>query len=121
MRIEADESLNGSCKSHMSITFRICSFEGTKERFIGFFCVSVNKNAKGLAEVNINALNDWGVTNNIVSQTYDGTSVIACDRLKFFAKQVCTEAIFFTLLCSQTKSSPPILFKIYQTSKIFHV
>ena len=94
--IQADETLDVSCKSQMSIIFRFCTFEGVKERFIGFFDVSTNKNAKGFSEVIINVLNDWGVTNKIVSQTYDGASVMAGDRggVQFFIKQVCTNAIF---------------------------
>lgn len=68
-----------------------------EERFIGFYDVSPNKSAKELSEIILKVLNDWEETDKIVSQTYDGASVMAGDHggVQFFVKQVCKNAIFF--------------------------
>lgn len=94
--VQADETLDVSCKTQMSIILRFCTQDGPKERFIGFYDVSKDKTAVGLSEVIIHELNAREITDKIVSQTYDGASVMAGDRggVQQFVKQVCPRATF---------------------------
>lgn len=46
--IQADETLDVSCKSEMSVIFRYCIEDRIQERFIGFYDVSGDKTAEGL-------------------------------------------------------------------------
>jgi len=75
--VQADETTDVSCRSQMSLIFRYVIDQNILERFIVIFYVSKDKTASGLAAV-INAeIIKWEIGNKIVSQTYDGASVMA--------------------------------------------
>ncbi|KAL4122333.1 hypothetical protein QTP88_014683 [Uroleucon formosanum] len=59
--IQADETTDVSCRSQMSIIFRY-----VVERFIGFFDVSKNKTASGLADIILSEINKWKIGNKII-------------------------------------------------------
>ncbi|KAF2895901.1 hypothetical protein ILUMI_10273 [Ignelater luminosus] len=67
--VQADKTLDVSCKSQMSLIVRYCVKDRVKERFIGFYDVSKDKTAKGLSNVIINVLTEWNVINKIVRHT----------------------------------------------------
>ncbi|KAF2899542.1 hypothetical protein ILUMI_06635, partial [Ignelater luminosus] len=73
--VQANKTLDVSCKSHMSLIRRYCVKDRVEERFIGF--VFKDKTAKGLSNVIINVLTEWNVINKIVSQIIDGAAVMA--------------------------------------------
>ena len=52
--IQANETLDVSSRSQVSISFRFCSTEGPIERCIVFYDVSVDKTASGLPELIVN-------------------------------------------------------------------
>ncbi|XP_049785920.1 cyclic nucleotide-gated cation channel beta-3-like [Schistocerca cancellata] len=58
--IYADETLDMSCKSQMSVIFRYCIADKIKERFVGFYDVSGDKTAEGLSNI-IHALGKYGM------------------------------------------------------------
>lgn len=94
--VQADETLDVSCKCQMSIIFRLCVKERIEERFVGFFDVSRDKSARGLADVVLNVIEKWNVKNKLISQTYDGASVMAGREggLQHYVKEKCPNAIF---------------------------
>ncbi|KAF2884201.1 hypothetical protein ILUMI_21983 [Ignelater luminosus] len=61
--VQADETLDVSCKSQMSLIVRYCVKGRIEERFIVFYDVSKDKTAKGLSNVIINVLTEWNVIN----------------------------------------------------------
>lgn len=75
--VHADETLDVSCQSQMSIIFHYCVNESVQERFIEFFDVSKDKMAQGLAIVILTVLKGRKVDKKLVCQTYDGASVMA--------------------------------------------
>lgn len=95
--IQADETLDVSCKSQMSIIFRYCVNDKIEERFVGFYDVSKDKTAVGLSEVIHRVLLDWEVNGQkVVSQTYDGAAVMAGRQggVQKLVKQFCPHALF---------------------------
>lgn len=95
--VQADETLDVSCKSQMSIIFRYCTVnDSVQERFIGFFDVSKDKTAHGLATVILNVMKDSKVDKKLICQTYDGASVMAgCHGgVQAIIKQECPYAMF---------------------------
>lgn len=95
--IQADETLDVSNKSQISIIFRFCSKKGPVERFMGFYDVSIDKTASGLSELIVSVLRKWGVVDKIVCQTYDGASVMAGKHggVQHYVKQ---EHYFYTAM-----------------------
>lgn len=94
--VQADETTDVSCRSQMSLIFRYVIDQNIIERFIGFFDVSKDKTAPGLAAV-INAeIIKWEIGNKIVSQTYDGASVMAGgkNRVQNLIRQIYPNALF---------------------------
>ncbi|KAL4085263.1 hypothetical protein QTP88_027122 [Uroleucon formosanum] len=74
----------------------ICYRSKIIERFIGFFDVSKDKTVSGLATV-INAeIIKWEIGNKIVSQTYDGASVMAGGKngVQNLIRQIYPNALF---------------------------
>lgn len=78
--IQADETTDVSCQSQMSIIFRYVvepkKLQKIVEWFIGFFDISKNKTASGLADIILSEINKWKIGNKIICQTYDGASVM---------------------------------------------
>lgn len=95
--IQADETLDVSCKSQMSIIFRYCIKDKIQERFMGFYDVSKNKKAIGLSEIIRKVLNEWNVDlKKVICQTYDGASVMAGSEggVQKHVRQFCPHALF---------------------------
>jgi len=91
--IQADETTDVSCRSQMSIIFRYVVEQNIIERFVGFFDVSKNKTASGLADIILSEINKWEIGNKIICQTYDGASVMSC-REKKSGVQFCIRQIY---------------------------
>ena len=68
----------------------------TEERFLGFFYVSFNKSVDKLANKIILVLKENNTKNKLVSQTYDGASVMAGHHcgVQTLVHQQCPQAIF---------------------------
>ncbi|KAJ4448834.1 hypothetical protein ANN_00225 [Periplaneta americana] len=64
--VQADETLDVSCKSQMSIIFRYCIEDRIEERFVGFYDVYGDKTALGLSEVLRKVLSEWQIAGNKV-------------------------------------------------------
>lgn len=94
--IQADETTDVSCRSQMSIIFRYVADQNIIERFIGFFDVSKDKTASGLANVILSEINKWDIGNKIICQTYDGASVMSGEKngVQFRIKQIYPNALF---------------------------
>lgn len=94
--VQADETLDVSCKSQMSVIFRYCVNDSVQERFLGFFDVSKDKTAEGLSTVILNVMKDSKVENKLICQTYDGASVMSGSRggVNAIIKQQCPNAMF---------------------------
>lgn len=69
---QAGENTDVSCRSKMSLIFRYAVEQNIVERFIGFFDVSKNETASGLVNFILLEINEWGVGNKIICQTYEG-------------------------------------------------
>lgn len=94
--VQANETTDVSCRSQMSLIFRYVIDQNIIERFIGIFDVSKDKTASGLAAV-INAeIIKWEIGNKIVSQTYDGASVMAGGKngVQNLIRQIYPNALF---------------------------
>lgn len=78
--VQADETLDVSCKSQLSIIFWYCIADRAGERFIGFLYVSTGKTAKCLSEIILNVLKEWDINSKLVSQAYDGAVVMAAKK-----------------------------------------
>jgi len=94
--IQADETTDVSCRSQMSIIFRYVVEQNIVERFIGFFDVSKNKTASGLADIILSEINKWEIGNKIVCQTYDGASVMSGEKsgVQFRIRQIYPNTLF---------------------------
>ena len=80
----------------MSIIFRYVVEQNIVERFIGFFDVSKNKTASGLADIILSEMNKWEIGNKIVCQTYDGASVMSGEKsgVQFRIRQIYPNTLF---------------------------
>jgi hypothetical protein len=96
VHVQADETTDVSCRSQMSIIFRFFIDQNNIERFVGFFDVSKDKTGSGLAEVINVGIIKWEVRNKIVSQTYDGASVMAGGKncVQNIIRQIYPSALF---------------------------
>ncbi|KAL4142958.1 hypothetical protein QTP88_005346 [Uroleucon formosanum] len=94
--IQADETTDVSCRSQMSIIFRYVVEQKIVERFIGFFDVSKNKTASGLADIILSEINKWKIGNKIICQTYDGASVMSGEKsgAQFRIRQIYPNTLF---------------------------
>lgn len=94
--VQADETTDVSCMAQLSIIVRYVFNNEIKERFIGFFDVSDKKNAQGLSSVILSNLEALSIKEKLVSQTYDGASVMSGERggVQALIKKVCPEALF---------------------------
>jgi len=94
--IQADETTDVSCRSQMSIIFRYVIDQNIVERFIGFFDVSKNKTASGLADIILSEANKWEIGNKIICQTYDGASVMSGEKsgVQFRIRQIYPNTLF---------------------------
>ncbi|XP_050063246.1 zinc finger MYM-type protein 1-like [Aphis gossypii] len=94
--IQADETTDVSCRSQMSIIFRYVVDQNIVERFIGFFDVSKNKTASGLADIILSEINKWEIGNKIICKTYDGASVMSGEKsgVQFRIRQIYPNTLF---------------------------
>lgn len=94
--VQADDTTDVSCKSQFTIIVRYIVDNEIKERFLGFFDVSENKKAEGLANLILSELSIRGCKNKLVSQTYDGASVMSGVKggVQALVKKECPNALF---------------------------
>lgn len=94
--VQADETTDVSCRAQFSIILRYIYNNEVVERFLGFYDVSSNKTAAGLSAKILEVLNSCQVTDKLVSQTYDGASVMSGCRggVQTIIRQTCPRAIF---------------------------
>ncbi|XP_049782813.1 uncharacterized protein LOC126184465 [Schistocerca cancellata] len=75
--IQADATLDASWKRQMTIIFRYCIADKIEVIFVGFYYVSGDKTAEGMSNIIYAVFKEWNVEGKVVSQTYDGASVMA--------------------------------------------
>lgn len=94
--IQADETTDVSCKSHMSVILRYVIESNIEERFIGFFDVSKDKTALGLSYILLGEIKKWNITDRIICQTYDGAAVMAGQQkgVQAIIKETYSNAMF---------------------------
>lgn len=94
--LQADETTDVSCKSQFSIIFRYVYKNEICERFFGFYDVSGGKTARNLSDKILEILNLCKITNKLVSQTYDGASVMSGSKggVQTIIKETCPHALF---------------------------
>lgn len=95
--IQADETTDVSCRAQFSIIVRYIYKNEIVERFLGFYDVSSNKTAIGLSTKILEVLNSCQIgKNKLVSQTYDGASVMSGSKggVQTIIKQTHPQALF---------------------------
>lgn len=95
--IQADETTDVTCRAQFSIIVRYVYKNEIYERFLGFYDVSSNKTAIGLSRKILEVLNSCKIgKNKLVSQTYDGASVMSGSKsgVQTIIKQTYPQALF---------------------------
>lgn len=94
--VQADETTDVSSCSQMCLIVRYIRKNEIVERFIDFYDVSANKTANGLSQIILDALDTKCIKNKVISQTYDGASVMAGSKggVQKIVKDSCPNALF---------------------------
>lgn len=94
--IQADETTDVSIKAQLSLIVRYVHGVLVQERFLGFYDVSADKSAQGLATKIIDVLKECNISNKVICQTYDGASVMAGRHrgVQTLVREYCPQALF---------------------------
>ena len=75
--IELDESPDISKHEQLSLVFRCVYNFQVFERFVEFIDCSAERSAEEIAKIALSKIEQYGVGNKLVAQTYDGASVMS--------------------------------------------
>ncbi|XP_063816563.1 solute carrier family 35 member C2 isoform X1 [Pseudophryne corroboree] len=94
--VEVDETTDVTSKAQLSVILRYVAKSEVKEAFLGFDDVSEDRRAPAIAEYLLGVLEQYNCLKKLVSQTYDGASVMASDLngLQARIKEKIPEAMF---------------------------
>jgi hypothetical protein len=95
--VQVDDTSDISNKCQLTVIIRYVNEKGSVcERFLGFFDVSKERDAKAITSVVMRAIDNYGPTEKIICQTYDGASCMSGQHggVQALVKQHCPNALF---------------------------
>ena len=95
--VQVDDTSDISNKCQLTVIIRYVNEKGSVcERFLGFFDVSKERDAKAITSVVMRAIDNYGPTEKRICQTYDGASCMSGQHggVQALVKQHCPNALF---------------------------
>ena len=95
--VQVDDTSDISNKCQLTVIIRYVNEKGSVcERFLGFFDVSKERDAKAITSVVMRAIDNYGPTEKLICQTYDGASCMSGQHggVQALVKQHCPNALF---------------------------
>lgn len=95
--VEVDDTTDISCKCQLTVIARYVNEKGMIcERFLGFFDISLDRDAEAITTVVMRAIGDYSPATKLICQTYDGASCMSGQRggVQALVKSKCPYALF---------------------------
>ncbi|KAJ3581413.1 hypothetical protein NHX12_016671, partial [Muraenolepis orangiensis] len=95
--VQVDDTSDISNKCQLTVIIRYVNEKGSVcERFLGFFDVSLERDAKAVTSVVMRAIGNYSPTNKLICQTYDGASCMSGQHggVQALVKAHCPNALF---------------------------
>lgn len=95
--VQVDDTSDISNKCQLTVIVRYVNEKGSVcERFLGFYDVSSDRNAKAITSVVMRAIANYSPANKLICQTYDGASCMSGQHggVQALVKAHCPSALF---------------------------